>query len=145
MIRPATPEDEAAIRACAIAAYTPYIARMGRDPAPMSADYAAQIAQGVVHVAYDGAFLGFITFYDEGPHILLENVAVTEAARGRGTGRKLIAFCEEAARLAGKPVQLYTNAKMTENLAIYPRLGYAMIGERVENGFHRVYFQKNPA
>ncbi|MER5171837.1 GNAT family N-acetyltransferase [Thioclava kandeliae] len=145
MIRLATPHDEAAIRACAIEAYTPYIARMGREPAPMGADYAAQIARGVVYVEEEESLLGFITFYDEGDHILLENVAVTQAVRGRGTGRKLIGLCEAAAQALGKPVRLYTNATMVENLEIYPRLGYTKIDEREENGFHRVYFEKNPA
>lgn len=39
-------------------------------------------------------------------------------------------------------VHLYTNEKMVENLAIYPRLGYAETGRRHEDGFNRVYFEK---
>jgi len=31
---------------------------------------------------------------------------------------------------------------MHENLALYPQLGYTRTGERRENGFDRVYFEK---
>jgi hypothetical protein len=55
----------------------------------------------------------------------------------------LIGFCEEAAWRQGfGKVQLYTNEKMTENLSIYPKLGYVEIDRRTENGFNRVYFEK---
>jgi hypothetical protein len=31
---------------------------------------------------------------------------------------------------------------MTENLGLYPRLGYQQFDRRVEDGFDRVYFEK---
>jgi ribosomal protein S18 acetylase RimI-like enzyme len=144
MIRLATASDEPEIRDCAEQAYARYVPLMGRKPAPMVADFAAQIAASQVHVATDdeGAFQGFIVFYDEDGHIMLENVAVLPRAAGRGVGKKLIGFCEEAARRRRMNVHLYTNEKMTENLAIYPRLGYVEVGRRTENGFNRVYFEK---
>jgi hypothetical protein len=55
MIRPAPPADEPAIRACAEAAFAPYIPAIGRPPAPMTADYGAAIAAGEAHVAVDDA------------------------------------------------------------------------------------------
>ena len=87
-------------------------------------------------------FHGFIVFYAEDGHIMLENVAVLPRSAGRGVGKKLIGFCEDAARQRGMNVHLYTNEKMTENLSIYPRLGYVEVGGRTENGFNRVYFEK---
>ena len=51
MIRPARPEDAAAIRAIAEAAYAPFIPLIGRRPAPMDADFPAQIAAGRVWAA----------------------------------------------------------------------------------------------
>ncbi|MGA0539018.1 GNAT family N-acetyltransferase [Neotabrizicola sp. VNH66] len=145
MIRQAGPEDEAAIRNCADLAYARYVPLIGRKPAPMLADYAAQIAAGVVHLAEDaaGAFQGFIVFYPEDGAMLLENVAVLPKAAGQGVGRALMAFCEDCARQQGLPaIRLYTNAKMTENLSIYPRLGYVQTGRRQEDGFDRVFFEK---
>ena len=40
---------------------------------------------------------------------------------------------------------LASNAAMTANLALYPRLGYRRTGRRVENGYDRVYFEKELA
>ncbi len=35
-----------------------------------------------------------------------------------------------------------TNEKMSQNLSIYPHLGYVETGRRIEDGFNRVYFEK---
>ncbi len=145
MIRKATPSDEHAIRECAMAAYGRYVAAIGRQPAPMTADYAEHIARGEVHVAVDDAdaLLGFIVFFSEGEHMQLENVAVQTTAAGKGIGKTLIQFCEtEARRLGFTTVHLYTNEKMTENLSLYPHLGYSEVARRTEHGFNRVFFEK---
>ncbi len=146
MIRPARPADLDAIRRCARAAYAPFTERIGREPAPMVADFAAALATGSLFVEADekaGGIAGFIVFYPRGDHVHLENVAVEPARQGRGVGRKLIAFAERRARQLGyHRIELYTNAKMSENLALYPRLGYREFGRRIEDGFDRVYFTK---
>lgn len=145
MIRPAVASDEPEIRQCAEQAYARYVPLIGRKPAPMVADFAAQIAEATVHVASteQEGLLGFIVFYATDGHMLLENVAVRPGAAGRGIGKALIGFCEDAARLGGlNVVRLYTNEKMADNLVIYPRLGYAEIERRREDGFNRVYFEK---
>lgn len=145
MIRPAVASDECDIRACAEAAYARYVPLIGRKPAPMVADFATQIADGEVHVAVDaaGAFQGFIVFNVQSSHVLLENVAVLPGMAGQGVGKALIAFCEDMARRQGaKAIRLYTNEKMTENLSIYPALGYVETGRVTEDGFNRVYFEK---
>lgn len=147
-IRPAVSTDEAAVRACAQAAYARYVPSIGREPAPMVADFAAQIAAGQVHVAVDatGDVLGFVVFHPVKGHVLLENVAVFPRATGCGIGRTLIAHCEGAARRLGLgAVHLYTNEKMSENLRLYPRLGYAEVARRHEDGFDRVFFVKQVA
>lgn len=145
MIRPAPPADQPAIQACAEQAYARYVPLMGRKPAPLLADYASQIAAGWVHVALDeqASLQGFIVFYPHDNHMLLENVAVLPSASGRGVGKALITLCESHARQLGlNAVQLYTNERMTENLSLYPRLGYVEIARRSEDGFNRVYFEK---
>ncbi len=144
-IRQAQAADETSVRECAEGAYERYVAAMGRKPAPMVADFAALIASGVVHVAVgqDAKVLGFIVFYQEGEQVLLENVAVRPTAAGRGIGKRLIAFCEaEAKRSNATSVKLYTNEKMTENLSIYPHLGYRETERKTEDGFNRVFFEK---
>jgi len=144
LIRPAVSSDADAIRDCAVAAYTVYIARMGRTPAPMLADFDTQISAGHVYVGIDGTRLaGFIVLYPRGDHIHVENVAVRPEVQGRGLGRRLMAFAEARARSAGiGAIELYTNLAMTENLAFYSRLGYRETGRRSEAGFQRVYFKK---
>jgi ribosomal protein S18 acetylase RimI-like enzyme len=111
----------------------------------MVADFQAQIAAGHVYVAADegGELQGFIVFYPERKHILLENVAVLPGTAGRGIGKSLIRFCEDEARRRDfDAVHLYTNEKMTENLSFYPRLGYIKVARRTEDGFKRVFFEK---
>lgn len=145
-IRQADASDEAAIRACAEDAYAQYIVAIRRKPAPMGADFKALIASGFVYVASDAQaeILGFIVFFSEGDRVLLENVAVKTTATGRGIGKLLIAFCEsEARRYGAKSIKLYTNEKMTGNLSIYPHLGYQETGRRVEDGFKRIFFEKD--
>ncbi|MDH7795281.1 MULTISPECIES: GNAT family N-acetyltransferase [unclassified Beijerinckia] len=146
MIRKAVEDDEAAIRACAENAYSPYVAAIGRKPAPMVADFASQIAAGQVYVAMNEAdhLQGFIVFSAREYFMFLENIAVQPAATGRGIGKSLVRFCEDEARRAGlNAVHLYTNEKMTDNLSIYPRLGYVEVERRTEDGFNRVFFEKH--
>jgi GNAT superfamily N-acetyltransferase len=136
--------DLPAIQSCASAAYAQYIPEIGREPAPMVADFATQIAQGQVWVLRsDAQISGFIVFYPRKSDMFLENVAVCPEWHGKGVGKRLIAFCEATARDLGLArVCLYTNAAMTRNLSLYPHLGYRETNRRTEDGFHRVFFEK---
>ena len=110
----------------------------------MVADFAAQIAAGEVWVAADFAeILGYIVMRLNGISLHIENVAVAPARHGEGVGKALLNFAEAEARRVGlKKLDLYTNAAMRENLALYPRLGWAETDRRTEDGFERVYFEK---
>ncbi|EJN34721.1 acetyltransferase [Pseudomonas sp. GM78] len=145
LIRQAIPDDEVAVRACAEQAYAQYVGVIGRKPAPMLADFRAQIAAGLVYISTgeQDELRGFIVFFPVDQHMFLENVAVSAAGRGKGIGKALVQFCEaQALRLGLGSVHLYTNVKMTDNLSIYPRLGYVEVQRRSEDGFDRVYFEK---
>ena len=143
-VRPAVSGDAPGVRALVEAAYAPYVARIGRRPAPMTADYAALIAEGVVWVAPGpGRLRGVLVMMPEGDHLFLENIAVHPEEQGRGLGRALMAFVDEHARALGlSAVELYTNEAMTENLAFYPRLGFVEVDRRTEDGFRRVFMRK---
>jgi len=145
MIRKACKQDLDGIHQCAAAAYHKYIERIGKEPAPMVADFATAIEMGRVHVDVDDAEVGgFIVFFPRADHIHLENVAVPPAKQGRGIGRRLIEFVEtRAVELGFARIELYTNAKMVENLALYPSLGYLQFDHRIEDGFERIYFSKS--
>ncbi|SPJ22858.1 GNAT family N-acetyltransferase [Palleronia abyssalis] len=111
----------------------------------MAANPADAIARGHAYVSTDpkDRVLGVAIFYPLDGAMYLETVAVHPHASGRGLGRTLIAHCEARAQADGLTgVTLYTNAAMTSNLALYPRLGYREVGRRTESGFDRVFFEK---
>lgn len=144
LIRAARPEDLPSIKRCALHAYQPYVARIGRAPAPMVADFERLIEKGHVSVLdYQGDVVGYVVFFRHGVSVQLENVAVLPDYHGRGYGKKLINEVEAYARKCGVGnVELYTNEAMHENLLIYPALGYQETDRRTEDGFRRVYFRK---
>ena len=144
VIRKASPADLDQIEACAVAAYTRYIERIGKKPAPMVADFGAAIEAETLYVIATGTQIcGFVVFYACNNHLHLENVAIEPRFQGLGLGMKLIEFVEQQARGGGYgSVELYTNVKMTENLGLYPRLGYVEFDRRIEDGFDRIYFRK---
>jgi GNAT superfamily N-acetyltransferase len=146
-LRRAQPADVAEIRAVAQAAYEPYVARIGRPPAPMTADYAAAVDRGEVWVAAaDGAIAGLLVLVQFPDHVLLENVAVRPDVQGTGIGARLLALAEDQARHLGlSQIRLYTNVAMTENLAYYPRHGYIETHRAEDGGYSRVYFSKHLA
>jgi len=142
--RPATPRDVDVLARLARDAYQRYTARIGRPPAPMTADYEAAVDDGTVSVAVDGGrIVGFVVLLDADDHLLLENVAVDPRAQGQGVGARLLALAEEEARRRGHDrIELYTNEAMTENLDYYPRKGYVETGRGERDGYRRVWFSK---
>ena len=144
MIRRAGPGDVGELRAIAAAAYQKYMSRIGRAPAPMTADYAQAVRDGQAWAALeDGQIVGFAIIIAQPGYLLLDNVAVLPAAQGRGIGAQLLALAEEQARGLGlREIRLYTNETMTENLAYYPRHGYAETHRAEPDGFNRVFFRK---
>jgi ribosomal protein S18 acetylase RimI-like enzyme len=144
-IRSAVPSEAQDIHELTQRAYAHYVERIGRRPGPMDEDYAEKVAQNLVSVADEAdAIVGLIVLIREPEHLLVENVAVTPERQGEGIGRALLAFAEDMARGAGTPtLRLYTHAAMTENLALYLRLGYEQTGRHTDNGFKRVFFVKH--
>jgi GNAT superfamily N-acetyltransferase len=148
VIRCAEPADRAAVEAIVEAAYSPYIARMGKPPGPMLDDYAALIAQGAVSVVEDsgGEIAAIIVLVPKPDHLLLDNIAVSPDRQGQGFGRRLIEFAEaEARRFGHRELRLYTHEKMTENIALYTRIGFVEIGRGHEAGYDRVFMTKRLA
>jgi ribosomal protein S18 acetylase RimI-like enzyme len=141
-VRRATPPDLPAVRAVVSAAYARYLDRMDRPPAPMLADYAAEVESGRLWVAGE-PIAGLIELIETGDSLHVANVAVHPSAQGTGLGRRLMEFAEEQARQRGLTrLDLFTNEVMTENQAIYARLGYRETARRTEDGYRRVYLEK---
>lgn len=140
-MRQAEPADAAAVRACIEAAFAPFVAVIGRRPAPMEADIPALIAAGRVWLDGEGA--GVMVCWPEGRAMILDILAVRPEAQGRGLGARLAAGCEALARRQGlEAVELYTNAAMAGAQRLYARLGYAETGRGPHEGFLRVFYRK---
>ena len=145
MIRLANIADIPAITCCAEQAYEKYVGRIGKKPMPMVQNFGKAVAEGIVWVIEaDNAFAGYLIAYEKTPGSLhVENVAVPPEHQGKGLGKRLLAFAEDLARMRGLPqIDLYTNEKMTENLSVYPRLGFIEVDRREEHGFARIYYEK---
>jgi GNAT superfamily N-acetyltransferase len=143
-VRLAIAADVEAIAGIVERAYGVYVERIGMRPGPMDADHAEKVRRGLVSVADEGGeVVGLIALVEFADRLLIENVAVDPARQGRGIGRGLLEFAEEEARRAGiGTLALYTHEKMTENLALYVRLGYEEDERREERGFSRVFMEK---
>ncbi|NUW30416.1 GNAT family N-acetyltransferase [Nonomuraea sp. SMC257] len=126
-MRQALAADLAAVEKLVREAYEPWVEIVGGRPLPMDADYPALVEAGHVHVT--DAVEGLIVLLPEDGALLIENVAVRPELHGRGIGRGLLAFAEDEARRLGLPaVRLYTNIRMTSNIALYTSLGYVETG-----------------
>ena len=130
--------------AVARAAYEKYVPRIGREPAPMVADFPAEIAAGhTVVVEADGRIAGYMIAWPETDAYFIDNVGVDPAMQGRGLGRQLMDHAAaEARRLSLAALRLYTNVAMTENLAMYAHLGFVESHRATEHGFHRIYLRR---
>jgi ribosomal protein S18 acetylase RimI-like enzyme len=118
---------------------------MGKPPGPMLDDYDVLIADGAVSVLEpnDGVIAAILVLLPKPDHLLLDNIAVRTDCQGQGLGRKLIAFAEaEARRLGYAELRLYTHETMTENIALYTRLGFIETGRGQEAGYDRVFMTK---
>lgn len=118
--------DAARVRDLVRAVYGKYVAAMGRESRPMTADYKAAIENHQVWVVEDGGeMLAVLVLIAEPDAMTLENVAVSERLQGRGVGSRLLVFAEaEAARQGYDQILLYTNEMMGDNAAYYARRGY---------------------
>ena len=144
MIRLAQPHEADVVRDVVHAAYAHYIDRIGKAPGPMQDDYARRIADQQAWVLEDtGDIVGILVLEATMARLLLDNIAVLPQCQGKGYGRALMQFAEaEASRLGYKDICLYTHVLMTENIALYRRVGYIETHRISEKGFDRVYMTK---
>lgn len=129
---------------CVAAAYAPWIAVIGRKPWPMTQDYHEVIASDRVLIAeHDGQPVGLLVTRETADGFLVDNLAVLPECKGQGIGRQLLERAErDATSLGYRSLYLYTNERMTENIALYARVGYLEYERRQEEGFRRVFMRK---
>ena len=141
-LRRTTAADLPAIKALIDAAYARYLTRMDKPPGPMLRDYRSSVEAGTTWVT-GSPITAVLTLDRVDDYLLIENIAVHPSAQGRGLGRALMSFAEqEATRCGLTRMVLYTHEIMTENQAIYARLGYTEVERRAEDGYRRIYMEK---
>ncbi|HLY79006.1 MAG TPA: alpha/beta fold hydrolase [Caulobacteraceae bacterium] len=125
-LRLGSPDDVDAIRALTLEAYAPWVALIGREPLPMTADYEAAVRAHRFDLAFHaGELVGLIETLAAPDHLLVVNVAVATAHQSASLGRRLLGHAEVLAREQGlATLRLYTNARFERNISIYLRLGY---------------------
>ncbi|CEO58761.1 hypothetical protein PMG11_03465 [Penicillium brasilianum] len=143
----ATDKDVPVIQSMVEAAYTKYIDRIGKRPAPMDENYHQAIHTHTVLVLRgDDQVVGAIVLEIEpsSNSVKVNNLVVHPAAQGRGYGRVLMDYAEDVARSQDyRALTLYTNVRMYENLGVYSKMGFFETERKHENGFDRVYLRKD--
>jgi ribosomal protein S18 acetylase RimI-like enzyme len=132
-LRLAAPADADLVAAISAAAYIPaYLPVIGAVPRPASEDYAPRIARGEVHLLERmDEVIGVLVLEPGLDHLVIYSIAVHPASQGEGFGKALLAHAERIARLCGhRTMRLYTNRRMTANLALYRGAGFVETGER---------------
>jgi ribosomal protein S18 acetylase RimI-like enzyme len=143
-LRLAVQQDAETVSEIAQRAFEGYIARIGRRPAPMDADYARHIAVDDTWVGdVDGQVVGFVVLVLEPDSLEVESIAVDPKWQGRGIGGRFLDLADERARAAGRNrVTLYTNQAMTENVDLYLSRGFVEVRRGEQDGYQRVWFVK---
>lgn len=144
-IRLAEAPDAVGLARCVTSAFGHYIARIGRPPRPMLADFDALIRERRAWVAVDGDMVAgaLVIEPQHADGFYIDTLAVAPSHQGTGLGRALLQFAEDMARRSGHGfVHLATNGKMTENQRLYPYLGYVETGRGHSEGYERVFYRK---
>jgi GNAT superfamily N-acetyltransferase len=124
--RRATAADAATVHDITHAAYTKWIAVIGRKPKPMTADYDKAVVINVIDLLEeDGRPIALIEMIPKPSHLLIENIAVMPERHGEGIGSVLLERAASIARGFGvNEMRLYFNAKFTANHLFYAHRGF---------------------
>jgi len=143
-LRRAGANDAASVGACAAEAFRHYIPRLGLTPIPMTRDYGAAIANAQVWVATQQAeTIAALVLDVTSEGFLIDVIAVLPRHQGTGVGRALLELAErEALRQGHDSIYLFTNEKMTENRALYERIGYVEYKRLAFETRTRVFLRK---
>ncbi|MEM6973721.1 MAG: GNAT family N-acetyltransferase [Pseudomonadota bacterium] len=136
------------------AAYGVYRSRLGgMAPPAMRPDFAGFQRAGNAWVAtIEGLLAGYVLAGpgdadqpgDPGPEVwVIDNIAVSPKTQGQGLGRRLLALAEgEGATRGFRRAYLLTNVVMTENQALYARLGWRETDRRPRKGTTVIDYEK---
>lgn len=136
--------DVGAIAALTRQAYAKWVAVIGREPLPMTVDYADAVRRHRFDLLHaDGELAALIETRPDDGWLLIVNVAVAPAFQRQGLGVRLLTWAEILAETSGLDgTRLYTNALFAENLRLYATLGYRIDREEALNGGVAVHMSK---
>ena len=145
--RQAGPADVPAIRELTREAYAKWVSVIGREPVPMTVDYAAVVQRHRIDLVHlDGALVALLETVPKADHLLIESIAVRPSFQGRGLGRRLMAHAERIATSLGLgEIRLYANKLFVDNVQLYLRLGYRVDREEDFKGGLLVHMSKQIA
>ncbi len=145
IIRLAEPDEADAVHQLVVAAYNKWILVIHRPPRPMTADYAALIAQHYVNVLLiKGALAGVLVIWPMEDALYIDNIAVHPDFQRQGIGERLLDFAEQQAHQAGLTMmRLLTHEKMIVNQQYYLKHGYEVTRyEPIGDGGQVVWMHK---
>ena len=137
-LRQGVAADASAIRELTREAYAKWVPLIGREPKPMTADYAEAIRDHRFDLLYlERKLVALIETIRQADHLHIENLAVSPPFQGRGYGRMLLAHAEQLAASSGfGEIGGYTNKLFVENIRLYAKLGYHVDREeKFKGGF----------
>lgn len=137
-LRLATLADLPAITDFVQLSYAHWVPVIGREPQPMTVDYAQALAAHRFDLLEAGGRLVALAETSlQHDHLRVVNVAVHPEHQGQGLGRRLLDHAEALARAVRAPaLRLATNAEMARNIRLYQMAGYRIERrEPLEVGF----------
>lgn len=110
-----------AIKMIARKSFERYVPLIGKLPAPMNAYFSGHVLKGTVFITQSeknrDSVLGYAIVLQRDGEWLLDNIAVSPEAQGRGVGSALIAACKTFLQKRGvQRYHLHTDEAMEQNL-----------------------------
>jgi ribosomal protein S18 acetylase RimI-like enzyme len=117
-VRRAIDADVDAVRDLTRAAYAKWVPTIGREPKPMTADYAAAVRNHRIDLVHrDGRLVALVQMIDDVDHLLIENIAVAPAYQGCGLGKKLLAHAERTPDLGAMRQSGSTRTRSSQRIS----------------------------
>lgn len=144
-LRSATKHDVPAIRMLTREAYAKWVPIIGREPLPMTADYALAVRTHRFDLLEQGdTLVALVESILHPDHMWIQNLAVAPSHLGQGLGRRMLSHAEHIATALGHTeIRLVTNREFTGNVDFYQRAGYAIDLEEPFRGCVSVFFRKS--
>ncbi|MGB8817822.1 MAG: GNAT family N-acetyltransferase [Rhizobiaceae bacterium] len=134
--RRAGPDDAHSLRQITHAAYAKWVPVIGREPLPMTFDFADLVKKHRIELCLTETMItGLIQMIPSQGFMLLENLAVLPEWQAKGLGKALLEHGEAIAQKGGfAEMRLYTNQAFTENIGFYKRRGYQITAHKPFKG-----------